>query len=123
MVLKALKGRKLDLPVVYDPERVINAWARTDGVSGKQFTDNTITFCNRIQKAGYKAMFYSNMYWEAFRFDLTRLSEYPIWYADYKKKPQTPYRFSFWQYTANGRVHGISGRVDLNIQFIRSQAK
>lgn len=118
LVIKTLKGNKLDLPVVYDPERIVNAWARTDGVSGKQFTKNTIAFCNKIKKAGYKTMIYSNMYWEAFRFDLEKLSNYPIWYADYKKKPQTPYYFSFWQYSANGKVSGISGKVDLNIQFI-----
>lgn len=122
LVIHALRGRRLELPVVYDPERIWNTRARTDGVSGEQFTQNTITFCKRIEKAGYQAMIYSNMYWEAFRFDLVKLSEYPVWYADYKKKPQTPYHFSFWQYTANGRVNGISGRVDLNIQFIRKKA-
>lgn len=117
-VLKTLNGKKLDLPIVYDPERILYAKARTDGVSGKQFTKNTLAFCNTIQKAGYNLMVYSNMYWEAFLFDMKKLEKYPIWYADYKKKPQTPYYFSFWQYTSSGKVNGISGRVDMNIQFI-----
>lgn len=119
-VLKTLNGKKLDLPIVYDPERILHARARTDGVSGRQFTKNTLAFCSKIQKAGYEAMVYSNMYWEAFLFDMKKIEKYPIWYADYKRKPQTPYAFSFWQYTSGGKVDGIPGRVDLNVQFIPS---
>ena len=53
--------------------------------------------------------------------DLAQLSEYPIWYADYEPQPQTPYRFSFWQYTNTGRVAGIIGDVDYNIQLIPTE--
>lgn len=117
-VLKALKGKKLDLPVVYDPERILGVKARTNKVSGKQFTKNTLAFCKKIQKSGYEVMVYSNMYWEAFLFDMQQIEKYPVWYADYKKKPQTPYDFSFWQYSSSGSVAGVPGRVDLNVQFI-----
>ena len=51
-------------------------------------------------------------------FDLTQLDSIPIWYADYEKLPQTPYRFEYWQYTNAGVVSGIDGRMDLNIQII-----
>lgn len=118
LVIKTLHGIKLDLPVVYDPERILKPGARTNGVSGKQFTKNTLTFCRKIEKAGYSAMIYSNMYWMAYRFDMKKLSKYSFWYADYRKKPQTPYDFSFWQYSANGRVAGVPARVDLDVQFI-----
>ena len=66
-------------------------------------------------------MVYSNMYWEAFLFDLEQLSEYPIWYADYEKVPQTPYHFKFWQYTEKGYVDGISGETDLDAWFIEDE--
>lgn len=36
--------------------------------------------------------------------------------ADYEELPQTPYRFSMWQYSSTGSVPGIEGNVDLNIQ-------
>ena len=64
-------------------------------------------------------MIYSNMLWEAFQFDLEELAGYPVWYADYEPKPQTPYDFLFWQYTNEAKVEGISGNVDLNIQMIK----
>ena len=59
---------------------------------------------------------YSNMLWEAYELDLEKLLDYPIWYADYEELPQTPYRFSMWQYSSTGSVPGIEGNVDLNIQ-------
>ena len=120
-VLNALKGYKLQLPIVYDPEHIKEEAARTNNVSGEQFTQNTITFCEAIKDAGYEPMIYSNMIWEAEVFDLTKLQDYPIWYADYEVEPQTPYQFTFWQYTEKGIVDGIEGNVDLNIQFIPTE--
>ena len=116
-VLDALKGYELQLPVVYDPEHIRDDDARTDNVSGEQFTKNTIAFCNAIKEAGFEPMIYSNMVWEAFYFDMIQLQDYPIWYADYELVPQTPYDFTFWQYSEKGSVDGIEGIVDLNVWF------
>lgn len=117
-VLDTLKKYDLTLPVVYDPETIESDNARTDDVSGEQFTKNAITFCETIKEAGYDVMIYSNMIWESEYFDMEQLKEYPFWYADYESTPQTPYNFVMWQYTSKGEVDGIEGRVDLNIQFI-----
>ena len=116
-VLSALQGAQLDLPIVFDPELIKKDTARTGHVSGEQFTRNTIAFCNRVKSAGYDAMVYSNMFWEAELFDMAQLGDYPFWYADYEKIPQTPYHFTCWQYTEKGHVDGISGNVDLNVWF------
>ena len=116
-VVKSLQGYELQLPVVYDPETIRNDVARTDNVSGEQFTKNTRAFCDCIRENGYEAMIYSNMMWEAFEFDLNQLSDIPIWYADYEALPQTPYNFSIWQYTEQGHIDGIEGTIDLNLQF------
>ena len=93
--------------------------ARTDSVTGEQFTANTIAFCERVKEAGYQPMIYSNMVWEADLYDLGKLQSYPVWYADYEQIPQTPYAFRFWQYSEKGTVDGISGDVDLDVEFIR----
>lgn len=117
-VLEHIAEYELQLPVVYDPESILDDEARTDDVSGEQFTKNTEVFCSMIEEAGYKPMIYSNMLWEAYELDLEDLEDYPIWYADYEPLPQTPYHFDFWQYTNEGSVDGIEGRTDLNIQLI-----
>ena len=118
-VLEYLNGYQLQLPVVYDPESILDDEARTDNVTGEQFTKNTEVFCKRIQDAGYDPMIYSNMLWEAYELDLEQLAAYPIWYADYEPLPQTPYDFTMWQYSNSGTVDGIEGATDLNIQFIK----
>lgn len=117
-VIQKLGEYQLQLPVVYDPESILDAEARTDNISGEQFTKNTIAFCRRIQEAGFTSMIYSNMLWEAYELDLTQLDSYPIWYADYEPLPQTPYHFAFWQYSNTGSVDGIGTDADLNIRLI-----
>lgn len=117
-VLQNLEGYTLQLPVVYDPESILDDEARTDNVSGEQFTKNTEVFCSAVADAGYDPMIYANMLWEAFELDLEELSEYPLWYADYEPAPQTPYHFRFWQYTNQGQVPGITGNTDLNIEMV-----
>lgn len=120
LIIQALSDITIELPVVYDPELIRDSTARTDHVTGEQFTENTLAFCQKIQEAGYQPMIYSNMIWESELFDLKQLAEYPIWYADYELIPQTPYDFCFWQYSESGQVDGITGIVDLNIQFQNS---
>lgn len=117
-VLKLLEGIELDYPVVYDAEYVIEDEARTDGVGAGQFTKNTIAFCERIEEAGYKPVIYATMKWEAYALKLHEVNEYEKWYADYEEFPQTPYDFTYWQYTNEGKLEGIEGPVDLNLEII-----
>ena len=117
LIISALQGKKISLPVVFDPESILDEKARTDGVSGEQFTKNTIAFCERIREAGYQPMVYSNMIWETEFFDLSKLTDYPIWFADYEDIPQSPYWFSVWQYAEDGSVPGVQGIVDMDVMF------
>jgi GH25 family lysozyme M1 (1,4-beta-N-acetylmuramidase) len=106
---------QLALPVVFDPENILDDTARTDDVTGEQFTKNAVAFCERIREAGAAPMIYCNMLWEAYKLDLGVLGDYPVWYADYEKLPQTPYAFAFWQYSESAHVDGIPEAVDTDI--------
>lgn len=117
-VLKLLEGIELEYPIVYDAEYVTEDKARTDGVGAEQFTKNTIAFCQRIEEAGYKPVIYATMKWEAYALKLHEVNEYEKWYADYEEFPQTPYDFTYWQYTNEGRLEGIDGPVDFNLEII-----
>lgn len=116
-VLKHIEMYALTGPVVFDTEEIKYDTARTDNNTVKQFTDYCIIFCDEIKKAGYESMIYANMKWMAFTLDLTRLTEYPFWYADYHETPQCPYDFEMWQYTETGTVPGVNGNVDINLWF------
>lgn len=110
-----LKGYSLDLPLVFDPETIKGDIARTDNIDGLQFTKNAIAFCEEIKKSGFTPAIYSNLVWEDYYYDLSKLQDYAIWYADYNKIPQTPYDFMYWQFSEVGIVDGVDGLVDLNV--------
>lgn len=122
-VLKELASRPLELPVVYDPESITwSDWARTDGEGRDTFTLTTKTFCDRVKAAGYTPMVYSNMIWEDEMLDMSVISDYKVWYADYEKYPQSPYNFEFWQYTCFGVVPGaVTQKMDLDLWLIKAQ--
>ncbi len=112
----------LAMGIIYDPESILHAEARTDDLTREQITANAIAFCETVKEAGYKPMIYANMLWEAEKLDLGELSEYPVWYADYTGYPQTPYAFEIWQY-GHGMAGGVAAQVDLNIQLIPKQGQ
>ena len=114
-------GVELTLPIVYDPEIVIeDYYARINFISGEQFTDNAIAFCEKIRKAGYTPAIYANCSTETDILDMSRLQDTIIWYADYSLVPETPYDFTFWQYSDQGWVSGIpETATDLNAWFIK----
>ena len=62
LVIEELKNYKdsITMPVVFDPENIYPGPARTDNVSGQQFTKNTIVFLDAIKEAGYDPMIYAN---------------------------------------------------------------
>jgi len=120
-VLKLLDGYSLELPIVYDPEHVLNDEARTDNVTGEQFTKNALAFCNRIKEAGQRPMIYANMLWQANQLDLSELTGIELWHADYEYLPQTPYEFTMWQYSQKGNVAGIKGGCDLNLMLVEKE--
>ena len=116
-VLENIRPYKVTWPVVLDIEDAASATARTVNLTQEERTDLTIAFCETVKEAGYTPMLYCNIRWFIEELDLSRLTEYDKWFAQYFNRPFFPYAFQMWQYTSSGRVDGISGNVDLNICF------
>ena len=114
-------GVEITLPIVYDPEIVVeDYYARINYISGEQFTDNTVAFSERIRKAGFTPAIYANCSTETDILDMSRIKDTVIWYADYGSTPESPYDFTFWQYSNLGWVDGIpETETDLNVWFIK----
>ena len=113
-----LKDYKIDLPIVFDPETIKYDIARTDNVTGEQFTKNAVAFCERIKEANYTPAVYTNMVWQDYYYDMSKLKDYEIWYADYSEIPQTPYNFKYWQFSETGIVDGVPNELDLNVMLV-----
>ncbi|MBO4914864.1 MAG: S-layer homology domain-containing protein, partial [Oscillospiraceae bacterium] len=120
-VIEKLLGRRVDAPVVFDWETAGASDARTNGLPVSTVCDCAVAFCERIRAAGYSPMIYMNTHDGYIKYDLSRLSEYSIWYAgQYNGEyPRFVYDFQMWQYTSSGSVNGVNGNVDMDLWFIR----
>ena len=117
-VLKEIQGYDIAYPVVFDWEIVGEESARTNDVSADMLNECAATFCNRIAREGYIPMIYSVKRMALTKLDMSRLSGFDFWLAEYREIPEYPYRFTMWQYASDGRVDGIEGDVDLNMSLI-----
>ena len=116
-VLENIQGYELDLPIALDSEEVSGEDARANSLTAEERTDTVIAFCEQIERAGYEPMIYANVNQFFERMEFARLKDYKKWFAQYFKRPFFPYELCMWQYTAEGKVDGIDGFVDLNLYF------
>lgn len=116
-VVNTLKDYEITYPVAYDWEPVEEKTSRTHPVDYPELTQSSIAFCDIIKDAGYTPVVYASRSLALHNYDLSRITGYDLWLAEYFDKPEYPYSFTMWQYSCDGFVDGIDGRVDLNICF------
>lgn len=121
-VLGKISAYNITMPVVYDWEAGSSAY-RNYGLDPYALTRCANAFISRVQAAGYSPMVYFNDETGYFGYDLRRLTNCPHWLAEYHiTTPNIPtfyYDFAMWQYSDRGTVDGVSGNVDMDIQFIK----
>lgn len=90
---------------------------RTHGIdlSNQDIKEITVAFCNTISKAGYRVGLYTNLDYAKNRYGLDFIKNYDVWLADYSGSADLP--CSYHQYTSDGQVEGISGKVDMNWKY------
>ena len=120
-VLRQLRGKAIDGPVVFDWETAGADGARTNGLPVSVVCDCAVAFCERVKAAGYAPMIYMNTYDGYVKYDLSRLGDYDIWYAGQYggAYPQFMYDFAMWQYSDDSRVDGIEYVTDMDLWFFR----
>lgn len=115
--INAIKGYNITYPVAFDLEDFNRH--RLSNVSYDQLNKNAITFLNRIRSAGYTAMHYGSKNTFGPIWNMNNLNKYKVWLAHYTDKTNYAGKYNIWQYTSNGIVKGINGRVDLNIAYFK----
>ncbi len=115
--LGAVRKYKLSCPVAYDLEYDTVKYAGTKGVTiGRVLaTAMAAAFCSRVERAGYMAVNYSNQDYLKRMFGSELLS-YPLWYARYNKTAGRD-DMALWQYSSEGKVPGVGGKVDMNYAY------
>lgn len=117
LVLEKVKPYNIELPIVFDVEKVSGGKGRANELSVEERTRLTALFCQTIQDAGYKPMIYHNMEMGTLMLDLGQLEQYDKWFAYYNDDLYYPYAYKVLQYSEKGAVDGINEEVDLNIWF------
>lgn len=118
--LELLEGYELDLPLVFDWERM-GEESRTAEIMPRTLTNITKTFCEIVEAAGYEPMIYFNSNQAKNLLYLQELTQYRFWLAMYDTTMEFPYRFDIWQYTNKGKLSGIDTLVDVNLMFVEEE--
>lgn len=98
-----------------------------DATTYKGFSkrDNSVlvaAFLDEVRKLGYQPMYYTYTNFAASYLDLAMLAGCDLWLADYRGSMGID-GASIWQYSSDGAVDGIAGRVDMNIAYKNYAAK
>lgn len=120
--LGAVTPYKLDYPIAFDFEGDSVQYAAKHGVIVTKALATSLAheFCDTIRAANKTPMVYTNPNYLTNYFDSTIPKNYDIWLAKWPKKPDfnSPSEHAaIWQYTSSGTVPGISGRVDMNVDY------
>ena len=126
--LSKIKQYKFDLPIFYDYEfaevstgRLDKAWANGE-LNKTKMTNNAVSFCDTIKKAGYKAGIYANASFLTWMLDSDRLVKngYTLWLAIYSTSStsgsywhNSHHVYDYWQYSSTGHVKGICGVANM----------
>lgn len=117
--VKILGGRELEFGVWLDMED-----SKISKLSRKTLWNIIDTEAEIITRAGYHVGIYCNKYWYTSILDGSSLSKrYDFWVARYPqadngtiKESLAPRYAKIWQYSSKGRVPGITGNVDMDIE-------
>ena len=115
MVINQIRGYKITYPVFIDVE---SSGGRADSLSVGARTKIINAFCQTIRNSGYTAGIYANKTWLNQKINVSALSGYKIWLAQYNTAPTYSGRYDMWQYSEKGRINGISTNVDLNLSYM-----
>lgn len=107
---------KLEYPIVFDFEA--DSMKDSPAYGNRELiTDMAIAFIEEITSAGYYPMIYANGDFIRNYFELDRIANYDLWFANPNNiAPEIPCHI--WQNSFTGSVAGIRGYVDLNYSYI-----
>jgi len=118
-IVNQIRNYKVTLPVVIDTEYVSDSRARGNLISKEIRTAAVKAFCDRSFQRGYTPMIYASTSWLNNQLDMSKLSSYKVWVAQYYSRVTYNGKYQCWQYSSSGSVDGISNRVDMNYWYNR----
>ena len=118
--LTAVKPYCLEYPIAYDYEYDSVNYAKKKGASVNKNIASAIvlSFCGKIEQAGYYVINYSNKDFLTNYFNDEVNKKYGLWLAHWTDALKPSQNCQIWQYSSKGKVNGINGNVDMNKSFV-----
>lgn len=118
-IINEVKNTNINMPVYLDSEVVQrNKSGRSDKLSKEKRTEMLDIICDKLLAAGIPCGIYASRSWLYNNLDMSKIAapaEYNTWVAEYGvSKNKYDGNQVLWQYTSDGTVNGIGGRVDLS---------
>ena len=110
-VLRLVKGYDLSYPIYYDLEES----SVRNKLSTSQIAEIAQAFCDVIENAGYEVAIYANTDWFTNYLTDSRFDQWDKWVAQYNDTCTYTGEYSMWQCSSQGKVAGITGYTDLNV--------
>ena len=105
--LNCIKGKQFEYPIYFDIED-----PSLQNLSKQVLTNIVLTWCGKVQSAGYYVGIYANPDWFTGKLDLERLKGFDKWLAHWVSVPKWDNSFGgLWQYGLT-RVDGYNGDID-----------
>jgi GH25 family lysozyme M1 (1,4-beta-N-acetylmuramidase) len=115
-ILKAVSGLNLSFPIYLDSETadVKTHKGRSDNLDKETRTKLLKIILDKLKSKGYDCGVYASTSWLNTRLNMSKLSGYKVWVAQYNTTCTYTGKYDMWQYSSKGQIDGINGNVDLS---------
>ena len=99
-------------------ETLAASYSKQYGMNIRDLNNVYAAFADEVKKQGYLPMLYSSKnFLDTIWSERTKHAS-PVWLAHYVDETNYTGEYAIWQASAYGRIPGIDGDVDMNIQYL-----
>ena len=115
-ILKSVSGLSLSFPIYLDSEiaDVKNKQGRSDNLDRETRTKLLKIILDKLKSKGYDCGVYASTSWLNNRLNMSKLSGYKVWVAQYNTTCTYNGKYDMWQYSSKGQIDGVSGNCDVS---------
>ena len=115
-ILKSVQGLNLSFPIYLDSEiaDVKTKNGRSDKLDKVTRTKLLKIILDKLKSRGYDCGVYASTSWLNNQLNMSQLSNYKTWVAQYNTTCTYGGKYNMWQYSSKAQISGISGNCDVS---------